>query len=191
MRAGVLLLAAATLLAGCGKPAPSVREQEARAVAGVAKLTGWSRLYASPLETVGAINQAGFGLSSPLDAKGAYRLDGHRQMLSNADAKAPNTANVTVSGPDPKSVGRVAYTLALTDPKAADVARTRFAGAIGDMLGRFGIAGTAPLTDAIRAGRSGPVEIAGALVDVTARADRIDVTFTRPAAKAGTNNTQG
>ncbi|MEG3164877.1 DUF6030 family protein [Sphingomonas sp. PB2P19] len=192
----VAVLTLAGLLAGCGKPAPTVRETEATKVAAVSTLTGWDRVFASPQEVIGAINQAGLGIDMPAAAD--YALSGHERMISNSSAAVPNTINATVKGAEPARIDTITYSLSLTDPVDAKTARRRFAQTIGDFLTRFKLPGFAALLDAARDGQPFAQTVAGAPASVVVvppangAPERIDVTFTRPAAiSPGNTKTQG
>ncbi len=187
------------MLAGCGKPAPSVREQEAAQTASVATLSGWDRLFASPQETIGAINQAGFAVGDyttkpvgivPLD----FVATGQPRMFSNSNAAKPNTVTVVVGAKLATAVDTVAYTLTLTDPVDATTARMRLAQTVGEFLGRFKIKASPDLLRAIRLGQ--PLDAAPAKVAIVPATNttpaRVDVTFTRsPATSPANNKTQG
>jgi hypothetical protein len=193
MRLAVALTLTA-MLAGCGKPAPSVREQEAAQAASVATLSGWDRLFAAPQEAVGAINQAGFGLGSYAAKDGGFIATGQPRMFSNSNAKAPNTTSVVVAGKTAAAIDTVTYALTLTDPVDATTARMRLAQTVGEFLGRFKIKASPDLLRAIRLGKplnAAPITVA--LVPSTSGApERIDVTFTRsPATNPANNKTQG
>jgi len=182
------------MLAGCGKPAPSVREQEAAQTASVATLSGWDRLFAAPQETVGAINQAGFALGEYAAKDGGFTATGQPRMFSNSNAAKPNTTLVTVTGKTAAAIDTVAYTLTLTDPFDATTARMRLAQTVGEFLGRFKIKASPDLLRAIRLGQ--PLDAAPAKVAIVPATDttpaRVDVTFTRsPATSPANNKTQG
>ena len=191
MRAATALILVA-MLAGCGKPAPSVREQEAAQVASVSKLSGWDRLFASPQETIGAINQAGFGLGTYAAQGDGYAATGQPRMYSNSNAKAPNMVRARVAG-TADSIETVTYALALTDEADATTARMRLAQTVGEFLGRFKVKADPKLLKAIRLGT--PLDQPPARVALVAATNgapaRIDVTFTRSAATANTTKTQG
>ena len=189
-----LTLVASMALAGCGKPAPSVREQEAAQTASVATLSGWDRLFGAPQETVGAINQAGFALGDYAANDGGFTATGQPRMFSNSNAAKPNTTSVAVTGKTAAAIDTVAYTLTLTDPVDATTARMRLAQTVGEFLGRFKIKASPDLLRAIRLGQpldAAPITVA--LVPSTNGApQRIDVTFTRsPATNPANNKTQG
>lgn len=184
----------AMLLAGCGKPAPSVREQEAAQTASVATLSGWDRLFGAPQETVGAINQAGFALGDYAANDGGFTATGQPRMFSNSNAAKPNTTSVAVTGKTAAAIDTVAYTLTLTDPVDATTARMRLAQTVGEFLGRFKIKASPDLLRAIRLGQ--PLDAAPAKVAIVPATDttpaRVDVTFTRsPATSPANNKTQG
>ncbi len=126
MRLAVALTLAA-MLAGCGKPAPSVREQEAAQTASVATLSGWDRLFGAPQETIGAINQAGFALGAYAAKDGGFNATGQPRMFSNSNAAKPNTTSVAVTGKTAAAIDTVTYALTLTDPVDATTARMRLA----------------------------------------------------------------
>ncbi|MCK8457299.1 hypothetical protein [Sphingomonas faeni] len=189
-------------LAGCGKPAPSVREQEAAQTASVATLSGWDRLFGAPQETIGAINQAGFALNKyslanedDFSPQGQiYVSTGQPRMFSNSNAAKPNTTSVAVTGKTAAAIDTVAYTLTLTDPVDATTARMRLAQTVGEFLGRFKIKASPDLLRAIRLGQ--PLDAAPAKVAIVPSTngapERIDVTFTRsPATNPANNKTQG
>ena len=185
MRAGVLLLSAGLVACGSTEPAaPTVRDKEAAQVAAVRELSGWDRVFASPVETVGSINQAGFGLPDYATSKqgGAHLSQGVDRFMSRSAAPSPNTATASVAGSAADRVDQIAFVLKLNDPEDAATARDRFAQTVGEFLGRAKIAGAAPLLDAIRAGRSAQPELDGLRASVTATPARVDVTFIRPAA---------
>ncbi len=92
------LILGSGMLASCGKPAPSVREQEAAQTASVATLSGWDRLFGAPQETIGAINQAGFALGAYAAKDGGFNATGQPRMFSNSNAAKPNTTSVAVTG---------------------------------------------------------------------------------------------
>lgn len=187
-------LTLAVVLAGCGKPAPSVREQEAAQAASVATLSGWDRLFASPQETIGAINQAGFALGDYATKDGGFTATGQPRMFSNSNAAKPNTTSVAVTGKTAAAIDTVTYALTLTDPVDATTARMRLAQTVGEFLGRFKIKASPDLLRAIRLGKpldAAPAKVA--LVPATNGAPaRIDVTFTRsPATSPANSKTQG
>ncbi len=191
MRAAIALILTATL-AGCGKPAPSVHEQEAARVASVSTLSDWDRLFASPQETIGAINQAGFGLGAYAAQGDGYAATGQPRMYSNSNAKLPNTVRVDVVG-TANAIDTVTYALALTDEADATTARMRLAQTVGEFLGRFKVKADPRLLKAIRLGTpldQPPARVAPVAATNGAPA-RIDVTFTRSAATAGNTKTQG
>ncbi|WP_380787999.1 hypothetical protein [Sphingomonas sp. R86521] len=192
MRAAIAFIAVATL-AGCGKPAPSVREQEAAQVASVRTLSGWDRLFASPPETIGAINQAGFALGAYAAKGDGYAASGQPRMYSNSNAKAPNTVAVALKGTE-AAIDTVTYALSLSDPDDATTARMRLAQTVGEFLGRFKIKADPALLRAIRLGTpldQPPAHVALVPASKDAPA-RIDVTFTRsPATSPANNKTQG
>ncbi len=193
MKVAVALTLAA-MLAGCGKPAPSVREQEAAQTASVATLSGWDRLFAAPQETVGAINQAGFALGEYAANDGGFTAIGQPRMFSNSNAAKPNTTSVAVTGKTAAAIDTVAYTLTLTDPVDATTARMRLAQTVGEFLGRFKIKASPDLLRAIRLGQ--PLDAAPAKVAIVPATNttpaRVDVTFTRsPATSPANNKTQG
>ncbi len=182
------------MLAGCGKPAPSVREQEAAQTASVATLSGWDRLFAAPRETVGAINQAGFAVGDYAVKDGGFTATGQPRMFSNSNAAKPNTTSVAVTGKTAAAIDTVAYTLTLTDPVDATTARMRLAQTVGEFLGRFKIKASPDLLRAIRLGQ--PLDAAPAKVAFVPSTNttpaRVDVTFTRsPATSPANNKTQG
>ncbi len=182
------------MLAGCGKPAPSVREQEAAQTASVATLSGWDRLFAAPQETVGAINQAGFALGEYATKDGGFTATGQPRMFSNSNAAKPNTTSVAVTGKTAAAIDTVAYTLTMTDPVDATTARMRLAQTVGEFLGRFKIKASPDLLRAIRLGQ--PLDAAPAKVAIVPATNttpaRVDVTFTRsPATSPANNKTQG
>ena len=192
----VVALTMVAMLAGCGKPAPTVQQRESTQIAQVSTLTGWQRVFASPQETIGAINQAGLGLDMPAAAD--YALTGHARMISNSSAPAPNTVNATVKGADAAQIDTITYALTLSDPVDAKTARIRFAQMIGDFLTRFKLPGFAALLDATRDGQPFAKTVAGAPASVVVvpaangAPARIDVTFIRPAATSpGNTKTQG
>ncbi len=191
MRAAIALILVA-MLAGCGKPAPSVREQEAAQVASVSKLSGWDRLFASPQETIGAINQAGFALGAYAAQAERFTATGQPRMYSNSNAKMPNTVSVMVAGTS-DAIDSVTYALALTDDADSTTARMRLAQTVGEFLGRFKVKADPKLLKAIRLGT--PLDQPPARVALVAATNgapaRIDVTFTRSAATAGNTKTQG
>jgi len=191
MRAAIAFILVATL-AGCGKPAPSVHEQEAAQVASVSKLSGWDRLFASPQETIGAINQAGFALGAYAAQGERFVSSGQPRMYSNSNAKVPNTVRVDVVG-TADTIDTVTYALALTDDGDATTARMRLAQTVGEFLGRFKVKADPKLLKAVRLGT--PLSQPPATVAVVPAANgapaRIDVTFTRSAATAGNTKTQG
>ena len=181
-------------LAGCGKPAPSVREQEAAQAASVATLSGWDRLFGAPQETVGAINQAGFALGDYTAKDGVFTATGQPRMFSNSNAAKPNTTSVAVAGKTATAIDTVTYALTLTDPVDATTARMRLAQTVGEFLGRFKIKASPDLLRAIRLGQ--PLDAAPAKVAIVPSTngapERIDVTFTRsPATNPANNKTQG
>lgn len=186
------LLSSSLALAACGSsptaPAAeergSVREKEAAQVTAARTLTGWDRLFSSPIETVGSINQAGFGLPDYAGSKrsGGYLSQGVERLMSRSAAPSPNTGTASVSGSAPDRVDQISYVLKLNDAEDAATARDRFAQAVGEFLGRAKVGGAEPLLLAIREGRSAQPEVAGLKASVTATPARIDVTFLRPAA---------
>ncbi|MES2420531.1 MAG: hypothetical protein V4595_04440 [Pseudomonadota bacterium] len=193
MRLAVALTLAA-MLAGCGKPAPSVREQEAAQTASVATLSGWDRLFGAPQETVGAINQAGFALGDYAAKDGGFIATGQPRMFSNSNTAKPNTTSVAVAGKTAAAIDTVTYALTLTDPVDATTARMRLAQTVGEFLGRFKIKASPDLLRAIRLGQ--PLDAAPAKVatvpSTNGAPQRIDVTFTRsPATSPANNKTQG
>ena len=188
------LILGSGMLAGCGKPAPSVREQEAAQTASVATLSGWGRLFGAPQETIGAINQAGFALGAYAAKDGGFTATGQPRMFSNSNAAKPNTTSVVVVGKTATAIDTVAYTLTLTDPVDATTARMRLAQTVGEFLGRFKIKASPDLLRAIRLGQ--PLDAAPAKVAIVPSTngapERIDVTFTRsPATNPANNKTQG
>ncbi|WP_375403128.1 hypothetical protein [uncultured Sphingomonas sp.] len=190
MRVTVLLFA--LLLAACGsnEPAPapeergSVREREVAQVAAAKELTGWDRVFASPAQTVGSINQAGFGLPdyAATAVGSAHGATGVDRLMSRSSAPTPNMATAAVAGSAPDRLDQISYVLKLNDPEDAATARDRFAGLLAEFLTRAQIGDGTPLLEAVRAGRSAEPVIGGRRATVTATATRIDVTFLRPAA---------
>lgn len=164
--------------------APSVAENEAARLAAVRTLSGWDRVFASPLETVGSINQAGFGLPEYASARlgQGFVAQGIDRLMSRSIAPSPNMGTASVAGSAPDRIDRISYVLKLGDPVDAATARDRFATAIGEFLGRAKIVGGEPLLTAVRAGRSAQPNVAGLKPIVAATPTRIDVTFARPAA---------
>lgn len=182
------------MLAGCGKPAPSVREQEAAQTASVATLSGWDRLFAAPQETIGAINQAGFALGDYAAKDGGFMAVGQPRMFSNSNAAKPNTTSVIAAGKTAAAIDTVTYVLTLTDPVDATTARMRLAQTVGEFLGRFKIKASPDLLRAIRLGE--PLDAAPAKVAIVPATNttpaRVDVTFSRsPATSPANNKTQG
>ena len=193
MRLGVVLTLTA-VLAGCGTPASTVREQEAAQAASTRTLKGWDRLFGAPRDTIGAINQAGFTLGDYAAKDGAYAASGQPRLFSNSNAARPNMAQVTLAGADPATIDSVTYALALTDPVDATTARMRLAQTVGEFLGRFKIKASPDLLRAIRLGQ--PLDAAPATVAIVPATNttpaRVDVTFTRsPATSPANNKTQG
>ena len=198
MRAAVLLLGLA--LAACGSPEPvpapvveelgSVREREVAQVAAAKTLSGWDRVFASPAETVGRINQAGFGLPgyASTGVGSAHGATGVDRLMSRSAAPTPNMATATVNGSAPDRIDQISYVLKLNDPEDAATARDRFATTIADFLTRSGVTDGALLVDAVRAGRSAEPVVGGNRATVTATSNRIDVTFLRPAATGAQTN---
>ena len=189
-----LTLMASMALAGCGKPAPSVREQEAAQTASVATLSGWDRLFGAPQETIGAINQAGFALGAYAAKDGGFIATGQPRMFSNSNAAKPNATSVAVTGKTAAAIDTVTYALTLTDPVDATTARMRLAQTVGEFLGRFKIKASPDLLRAIRLGQ--PLDAAPAKVAIVSATNttpaRVDVTFTRsPATSPANNKTQG
>ena len=193
MRLAVALTLAA-MLAGCGKPAPSVREQEAAQARSVASLSGWDRLFAAPQETIGAINQAGFALGGYAAKGEGFIATGQPRMFSNSNAAKPNTTSVAVTGKTAAAIDTVTYALTLTDPVDATTARMRLAQTVGEFLGRFKIKASPDLLRAIRLGQpldAAPITVA-LFPSTNGAPQRIDVTFTRsPATSPANNKTQG
>ena len=194
---GVAILLCATLAAcGSGEPAAvreergSVREREVAQVAAARMLSGWDRVFASPAETVGSINQAGFGLPDYASAKvgAAHNAAGIDRLMSRSTAPTPNMATASVNGSADDRIDQISYVLKLDDPGDAATARARFAGLIGEFLTRAKFGDAAPLLDAVRAGRSAEAVIGGQRAAVTATSNRIDVTFLRPAATGASTN---
>jgi hypothetical protein len=188
------LFVGTALLVSCGKPAPTVREQEAAQARSVASLSGWDRLFAAPQETIGAINQAGFALGGYAAKDEGFIATGQPRMFSNSNAKAPNTTSVVVAGKSAESIDTVTYALSLTDPVDATTARMRLAQTVGEFLGRFKIKASPDLLRAIRLGQ--PLAAAPATVAIVPATNttpaRVDVTFTRsPATSPANNKTQG
>jgi hypothetical protein len=197
MRTAVLLLCATLAACGSNEPAPavveergSVREREVAQVAAAKALTGWDRVFASPAETVGSINQAGFGLPDYASAKvgAAHGATGVDRLMSRSTAPTPNMATASVNGSAPDRIDQISYVLKLNDPEDAATARDRFAGLVADFLTRAGLTDGAPLLDAIRAGRSAEANVGGQRATMTATTNRIDVTFLRPAATGASTN---
>ena len=191
MRGLALLLCATLAACGSNEPQqPSVREKEAAQVQAAKTLTGWDRVFASPVETIGSINQAGFGLPDYATARtgGSHLAQGIDRLMSRSTAPSPNMATATVAGSTSERLDQVSFVLKLNDPADATIARDRFAGVVGEFLGRAGIAGGEPLLAAIRTGQSAQPEVGGLKASVTATANRIDVTFLRPAATAAPAN---
>jgi hypothetical protein len=187
MRDRVFLLTALAL-AGCGggDEPNTVREKEAAQVAVARTMTGWDRVFASPVELVGSINQAGFGLPDYAASKTArgYRSEGRERLMSRSYAPTPNMGNAALTGPRPDRVERIAFSLTLADPEDAATARDRMAQLISETLTRAGIAGGERLVDAVRTGTSGQFDVSGQRGDVLFVPGRMDVTFYRPAAIA-------
>ena len=200
MYARALVMACYMSLAACGSPEPapapaveergSVREREVAQVAAARTLTGWDRVFASPAETVGRINQAGFGLPdyASTGVGSAHGATGVDRLMSRSAAPTPNMATASVNGSAPDRIDQISYVLKLNDPEDAATARDRFAGLIADFLTRSGLTDGAPLLDAVRAGRSAEPVVGGLRAAVTATGTRIDVTFLRPAATGAPTN---
>ena len=112
------LFVGTALLVSCGKPAPTVREQEAAQARSVASLSGWDRLFAAPQETIGAINQAGFALGGYAAKGEGFIATGQPRMFSNSNAKAPNTTSVVVAGRSAAAGERQGKHSPLTDAPA-------------------------------------------------------------------------
>lgn len=191
MRVLALLFCAALTACGSNEPQqPSVREKEAAQVQAARTLSGWDRVFASPVETVGSINQAGFGLPDYAAAVtgNSHLAQGIDRLMSRSTAPSPNMATASVAGSASDHLDQVSFVLKLNDPADAATARDRFAGVVGEFLGRAGIQGGEPLLAAIRTGQSAQPETGGLNGNVTATANRIDVTFLRPAATAAPAN---
>ncbi|WP_375428173.1 hypothetical protein [uncultured Sphingomonas sp.] len=199
MRVAALLLCA--MLAACGsndkaastavvEERGSVREREVAQVAAAKELTGWDRVFASPAQTVGTINQAGFGLPDYAASKvgAAHTAAGIDRLMSRSTAPTPNMATATVAGSAADRIDQISYVLKLNDPEDAATARDRFAGLIAEFLTRAQITDGAPLVEVVRAGRSAEPVVGGRRATVTATDTRIDVTFLRPAATGASTN---
>ncbi|HEX8388071.1 MAG TPA: hypothetical protein VF636_03555 [Sphingomonas sp.] len=191
MRAVAILSCAALAACGSNEPsAPTVAEKEAAQIAAVKTLSGWDRVFASPLETVGQINQAGFGLPDYASSRsgGAYLAQGVDRLMSRSAAPSPNMGSASVSGSAPDRLDQISFVLKLNDAEDAATARDRFASVVGDFFRNAKLSGGDPVLAAVRAGRSARPNVSGLKANVTATANRIDVTFLRPAASAAPAN---
>jgi hypothetical protein len=194
MRTAAAILLACAALAGCGKSKEEKRvEQQDR----VARTVGWHAAFDFPPQAVAAINAAGFGLKQP--AASPYRESGRTRPSGTNAASAP--MEVEIVGHTPSSIDTITYRLVLDSASDPVQARDQFAKVIGQFLDRFAIANTGPLFASIRGSRSAATGAGGrtsaslnvddAPASVTAAAGRLDVTFTRPAPKAGSASIQG
>jgi hypothetical protein len=185
-----LLAASVVALAGCGSGPnggeASVQQREQAQARAAAQLTGWDRVFASPSELVGAVNQGGFGLGDYAAAKTSdgYRAEGHPRLFSRSGAQ-PNLARAVLSGASPDRVDTIRLTLSLDDPGDATTARGRLAEFVGNFLARFRLSGGAPLVAAIRAGKPGTYPVDGVPATVAVSPTTLDVTITRAPATSG------
>jgi hypothetical protein len=195
MRTAAAILLAFAALAGCGKSKEEKRvEQQDR----VARTVGWHAAFDFPPQAVAAINAAGFGLKQP--AASPYRETGRTRPSSGANG-ASARMEIEIVGHTPSSIDTITYRLVLDSASDPVQARDQFAKVIGQFLDRFAIANTGPLFASIRGSRSAAtgagsrtsasLNVDGAPASVTAAAGRLDVTFTRPAPKAGSASIQG
>ncbi len=196
MRLAFALPLACLALAACGSPEPTVLENEAERAAAVADLTGWDRLFGVPEEAIAFANQFGFAAKPYAADGGTFLSTGTPITLSQSDAAQPNTGSFEAAGANARTLDRVVFTLAITDPANADTAEARFTDILRQFLSQYQLDDDGAL-DAIAAEENAdgmidaaPVSIAVAKADSGARTTT--VTFTRPAASTpGNQQAQG
>lgn len=189
MRALFLLVATAAL-AGCNQqPAeqPTLAQNEAAAREAAADLKGWDRVFGFPTETIGRLNQYGYRLAPYAAAQTGFAAKGSAIMLSQSDAKSPNTGTVTVTGPDAESIDSIAFALSLTDAANAETAKKRLTDIVRAFLFQYRIDDKKALDAIAREktfdGKIGTTPVAIAIA-TTGGVRTMTVTFRRPSATA-------
>lgn len=184
-----LLLSATVALAGCNQqPAePTLAQNEAAAREAAADLKGWDRMFGFPTETIGRLNQYGYRIGAYAAAGEGFAAKGADITLSQSDAKAPNTGNVTVTGPNAETIDSIVFSLAITDDANAATAKKRLTDIVRAFLFQYGIddkkALDAIATETATDGKIGDTPFAIALAKGDA-ARTLTVTFRRPSATA-------
>lgn len=186
MRLAAISLFGAIALAGCNaQPAaePVAKKAEEAPKPEIAA-DGWDRLLGAPQTTIPAVNQFGFR-AGEFGGSGTARAEGSPIMVAGTIAEKPNTANFAAQGKTAERIDELRFTLSITDPINAAVAKQRFGEIIGNVLATTKADGTAPVRTAINAEQSAGGALQGAdyavLVEPIAGAERnrtITVTFT-------------
>jgi len=205
--AAALLLASSLLVAGCGvlpgsKKEQSITEKDAARAAELAKLEGWSKLFDAPDRTIPIANQFGYHAPEYKATGGtpAFASTGTDAKISNSFAKAPNTTGFAASGASANQLDTLRFSLSITDPEAAGVAKKRFRDILTQFLAQFkldlGDDVKTFVTQEVPASKNfGGATMTAEKQAIEGAADgsrRLIVTFTRTGASAPANSkTQG
>lgn len=145
----LLILATVALLAGCGPQAP-----EKKPIPAPTPLVpgGWTKVFASPAETIDVMNRLGFRIGAYAPVQGVYHATGIPTMMGRSDTKQPNVSNVELSGTADK-LDAVRFTLDLTDLSDDGFAKKQFVQTITIRFPQLGVSGAEAVTQPIMSER--------------------------------------
>jgi len=205
--AAALLLASSLLLAGCGvlpggKKEQSITEKDTARAVEVAKLDGWNKLFDAPDRTIPIVNQFGYRAPDYKATGGmpAFATTGIDSTISDSLAKAPNKTGFEASGASAKQLDTLRFSLAITDPEAAGVAKKRFGDILTQFLTQFKLGADDEVKAFVTEEAPASKNFGGATMTAEKQAiegaaegsRRLIVTFTRTGASAPANSkTQG
>ena len=159
----LVVLGLAGVLAACGpqapekkpfpKPTPLVR-------------SGWTQVFASPADTIDAMNRLGFRIGAYAPGADGYSAMGIPTMVSRSDTKQPNLSNIALHGTE-NALDRVQFTLDLTDLSDDGFAKKQFVQQIDIRFGQLGVSGAEKLAQNIMSERPTTGETAGAAYALT------------------------
>ncbi|WP_188056059.1 DUF6030 family protein [Sphingosinithalassobacter sp. CS137] len=157
-------------LAGCGgasdETALTVLEKEARRAEQVAAMDDWQRLFAAPERTIAYANQFGYNARpyAAIDGGAGFGSTGIDSPLSDTGAEAPNSTGFAASGAQADQIDQLRFTLAITDPGDAAVAKQRFADIVAGFLSYYGYEDAAAVRRNIAAEASARDELGQAVL---------------------------
>jgi hypothetical protein len=189
VRTAGLLLALA--LAGCSGAAPTPAPGPSPSPSATALVSdGWTGVWRDPQATLTVLGRIGLRPGPYARSGDAFRSESIATSLSDPSFKPVNTAVLVASGTE-RQLDRLQFTLDLPHTRAAGFSRGQFVRWVGQALDRLGVPGKDQVVPLIAAEQAGEGELPGARWAVAReggdRATRLIVTFSRPAARAGTD----